>query len=135
MELLFVVALVGIMAAIAVPGYQAMMARAKVRSAVAEIASQIRMARHLAMARRERLIVHFDLGEKSITIRRVDAEGILDVYRYAEKGVIIDEPTAGPDLLFHPSGRSATATTIRLHATQGPLFKLTVSLTGRVVMS
>ena len=135
MELLFVVALVGIMAAIAVPGYQAMMARAKVRSAAAEIASQIRMARHLAMARRERLIVHFDLGEKSITIRRVDAEGILDVYRYAEKGVIIDEPTAGPDLLFHPSGRSATATTIMLYATQGPLFKLTVSLTGRVVMS
>ncbi len=135
MELLFVVALAGIMVAIAVPSYQAMMARAKVRSAAAEIASQIRMARHLAMARRERLVVRFDLGEKSITIRRVDAEGVLDVYRYGEKGVILDEPTAGPDLLFHPSGRSATATTIMLHGTQGPLFKLTVSLTGRVVMS
>lgn len=135
MELLVVVSIVAIIAAIAVPGYQAMMTRAHVRSAAAEIASEIRMARHLAMARRERLVVRFDLGEKVIRICRTDHSEILDVYRYAEKSVIVDEPTAGPELFFHPSGRAATATTITLHDTEGAVWKLTVSLTGRVVMS
>ena len=135
MELLLVVAIFAIMAAIAVPSYQATIAKAQARSAVAEIASEIRMARHLAMTRRERLVVRFDLGEKVIRICRADLEEILDVYRYAEKNVIVDEPTAGLELFFHPSGRAATATTIMLHGTQGAVFKLTVSLTGRVVMS
>lgn len=134
-ELLIVLAIVGIMAAMAVPSYQTMTARAHARSVAAEIASTLRMARQLAMARRERLLVRFDLAGRTVTLQRADAEGVLDVYRYGEKGVAIEEPTAGPEILFHSSGRSASATTIRIQDQQGRQTTVTVSLTGRVVIS
>jgi hypothetical protein len=83
-----------------------MTVRAQARSAAAEIASELRMARQLAMARRERLLVRFDLSERTVTLRRADTETVLDVYRYADKGIALDTPSAGIDLYFHPSGRS-----------------------------
>ena len=132
-ELLTVIAIVGIMAVMAGPSYQAMTARSQARTAAADIASTLRMARQLAMARRERLLVRFDLSEQTVTLRRADAEGLLHVYRYADKGIVLEEPTAGADLFFHPSGRSASATTIVIHDWQGRRTTLTVSLTGRVV--
>lgn len=134
-ELMIVVALVGILAAMAIPSYQGMTARVQVRSAVAEIASTLRMARQLAMAKRERLLVRFDLLEKTISLRQADTEGLLEVYRYGDEGIALDEPTAGPELFFHPSGRSASATTIVIHDAQYRRTTVTVSLTGRVVVS
>ena len=134
-ELLTVLAIMGIMAALAGPSYQAFAARAQARSATVEIASELRLARQLAMARRERLRVVFDREGRTITLRRADAEGILHVYDYAEKGVVVEDPTAGPELLFHPSGRSVTPTTIRVLDSQGRETMFTVSITGRVSIS
>lgn len=134
-ELLIVLAIIGIIAMLAGPSYQTLTARAQARSATAEIASELRLARQLAMARRERLRVIFDRESRTITLRRADAEGILHVYRYAEKGVIVEEPTAGPELLFQPSGRAATPTTIRVRDSQGRETRFTVSITGRVSAS
>jgi type IV fimbrial biogenesis protein FimT len=134
-ELLIVLAITGVMAAMASPTYQMLVARAQARSVAGEVASTLRMARQLAMARRERLLVRFDLAEGTVTLQRADVEGVLDVYRYGEKGVAIEEPTAGPDILFHSSGRSASATTIRIQDRQGRRTTVTVSLTGRVVIS
>lgn len=134
-ELMIVIAIVGIMAVMAGPSYQSMTARAEARSAAAEIASALRMARQLAMARRERLLVRFDLTEHTITLQRADGGVRLDVYRYADKGIVLEEPTAGRDLFFHPSGRSASATSIVIQDRRGRRTTLTVSLTGRVVIS
>ena len=134
-ELLVVLAIMGIIAALAVPSYQTLTARVQARSATAEIASEIRFARQLAMARRERLRVIFDQEGRTIMLRRADAEGIPHVYRYADKGITVEEPTAGPDLLFHPSGRSVTPTTIRVRDSQGRETTFTVSITGRVSVS
>jgi type IV fimbrial biogenesis protein FimT len=133
-ELMGVVTIVGILVAMAVPSYQAMTTRIQTRSAVAEIGSMLRMARQLAMARRERLLVRFDLMEKTLTLRQADTDEILDVYRYDDKGITLDEPTAGAELFFHPSGRSASATTIIIHDRQDRRSTVTVSLTGRVVI-
>lgn len=134
-ELMIVLAILGTMVVMAGPSYRAMMTRAQSKSAAVEIASTLRMARQLAMARRERLLVRFDVSEQSIALRRIENDAVLEVYRYGEKGLTIEEPTAGPDLIFHPSGRAATATTIVLHDQEGRRTTLTVSLTGRVVMS
>jgi type IV fimbrial biogenesis protein FimT len=134
-ELLVVLAIIGIIAVLAVPNYQTLTARVQARSATAEIASELRFARQLAMARRERLRVLFDREGRMITLRRADAEGTLHVYQYADKGVVVEEPTAGPELLFHPSGRSATPTTIRVRDSQGRETTFTVSITGRVSIS
>jgi type IV fimbrial biogenesis protein FimT len=134
-ELLIVLAIMGIMAALAGPSYQTLAVRGQARSATIEIASELRLARQLAMARRERLRVIFDREGRTITLQRADTEGALYVYHYADNGVVVEEPTAGPELLFHPSGRSATPTTIRVRDSQGRETIFTVSITGRVSVS
>lgn len=133
-ELLIVLAIIGIVATMAWPTYQAVMLRNQARNAAAEIASSLRMARHLAMARRERLLVRFDTAQKTITLERADAEGTLNVYRYGDKGITLNLPSVGPDIFFHPSGRSASASTIVLYDGQGRATTLTVSISGRVVI-
>jgi type IV fimbrial biogenesis protein FimT len=134
-ELLTVLTIMGIMAALAGPSYQSIAARVQARSATVEIASELRLARQLAMARRECLRVIFDREGRTITLRRADAEGILHVYAYADKGVVVEEPTSGPELLFYPSGRSVTPATIRVRDSQGRETMFTVSITGRVSVS
>jgi type IV fimbrial biogenesis protein FimT len=134
-ELIIVAAIVSIGAAMAGPTYKSFYTNAEGRTAAAEIASTLRMARHLAMARRERLLVRFDLSERSITVRAEDSGAVLNVYRYVDKGVILEEPTAGLELSFHPSGRSASASTIVLYDADHRRTTITVSLTGRVVGS
>lgn len=134
-ELMVVLAIIGTMVGMAIPSYQEMTTRVQASSGVAEIASMLRMARQLAMARRERLLVRFDLLEKTATLRQADTEGLLEVLRYGDKGITLDEPTGGLDLFFHPSGRSATATSIIIHDREDHRSTVSVSLTGRVVIS
>ncbi len=134
-ELVIVVAILGVVAVMASPAYKSFHIRLQGRTAAAEIASTLRMARHLAMARRERLLIRFDLSEHTMTLRQADAGGLLSVYGYAEKGIVIEEPTAGTDLFFHPSGRSASASTIVIHDRDHRRTTVTISLTGRVVIS
>ncbi len=134
-ELLIVLTIMGILAAMAGPGYQAVAARVQARSVTTEIASELRLARQLAMAKRERLRVIFDQTARTITLQRADVEEILHVYQYADKGVVVEEPTAGPEILFYPSGRAATPTTIRVRDSQGQETAFTVSITGRVSAS
>jgi type IV fimbrial biogenesis protein FimT len=134
-EVLIVTAILGIVAAMTAPAYHSFRARLEVQTAAAEIASTLRMARHLAMARRERLVLRFDISQRMITLRRVDAGTVLNVHHYADKHVDVDEPTGGTDLFFHPSGRSASASTIVIHDHEHRRITITVSLTGRVVIS
>ena len=134
-EFLIVLAITGMMAALAGPSYQAMTARVQARNVTVEIASEFRLARQLAMARRERMRVVFDRASRTIILQRADAEGLLHVYQYGKTGVVVEEPTAGPELLFNPSGRAATPTTIRVRDSQGRETIFTVSITGRVSVS
>jgi type IV fimbrial biogenesis protein FimT len=134
-EIMVVMAIVGIVATMATPAYQNFHTRLQARSATAEIASMLRMARQLAMARRERLMIRFDRSGHNITLREADAGTLLNVYSYADKGIVVDEPTGGPDLFFHASGRSASATTIVIYDRGHRRNTVTVSLTGRVVIS
>jgi type IV fimbrial biogenesis protein FimT len=134
-ELLTVLAITAILIALAGPSYRMMLSRTEARSAATEIASELRMARQLAMAKRERLRVRFNRDQRTITLEQVDSGAVLDRYRYGNKGIAVEEPTAGPEVLFHPSGRSATATTIAILDREGRRTVLTVSLTGRVTLS
>ena len=134
-EVVIVTAIVGIIATLAAPAYQHFHTRLQGRTATAEIASTLRMARHLAMARRERLLIRFDVSQLTLTLRQADAGRVLNVYSYADKGIVVDEPTAGPDLFFHPSGRSASASTIVIHDRDHRRTTITVTVTGRVAIS
>ncbi len=132
MELMVVVAIIGIVAAMGVPNFLALNSHTQARCATEEIASELRLARQLAITYRDRVRVVFDFDQQALVAQFVNGATTHHVYRYGDKGIVIEEPSAGPEILFRPSGRSATATTIQLRNKEGQIQKLTVGITGRV---
>jgi type IV fimbrial biogenesis protein FimT len=84
------------------------------------------------MTYRDRVRIIVDQEQQALTTQFVNSATTHHIYRYGGKGIVIEEPSAGPEILFHPSGRSASATTIELHSLEGQTQQLTVSITGRV---
>ena len=132
MELMVVVAIIGIVATMALPSYSVLNSRTQVRCTTEEIASELRLARQLAMTYRDRVRIIVDLEQQALTTQFVNTETTHHMYHYGGKGIVIEEPSAGLEILFHPSGRSASATTIQLHSLEGQPQQLTVSIMGRV---
>lgn len=132
MELMVVVAIMGIVSALAAPNFLMLNSRTQARCATEEIASELRLARQLAIAHRDRVRIVIDFEQQALIAQFVNSATTHHVYRYGDKGIVIEEPSTGPEILFHPSGRSATATTIQLRSKEGQVRKLTVGITGRV---
>lgn len=132
MELMVVLAIIGIVAMMAVPNYSVPNSRSQIRCTTEEVASELRLARQLAMTYRDRVRIVVDLDRQVLTTQFVNTATTHHAYHYGGKGIVIEEPSAGPEILFHPSGRSASATTIQLHSLEGQTQQLTVSITGRV---
>jgi type IV fimbrial biogenesis protein FimT len=134
MELMVMLAVIGIISALAVPNFLTLNSGVQIHSATEEIASELRLARQLAITHRDRVRITFDFEQQALVAQLVNgSEATLHhVYRYADKGVAVEEPSAGPEILFHPSGRSATATTIHLRNKEGQTQTVTVGITGRV---
>ncbi len=55
-------------------------------------------------------------------------------YEFGRTGTVVDSMSTQPEIVFQPSGRSATATTMVLMHSRAR-HQVTVSLTGRVVVS
>ena len=132
MELMVVVAIIGMVATMALPNYSVLNSRTQVRCATEEIASELRLARQLAMTYQDRVRIIVDLEQQALTTQFVNTATTHHTYHYGGKGIVIEEPSAGLEILFHPSGRSASATTIEFHSLEGQTQQLTVSITGRV---
>lgn len=131
-ELIVVVGIVGLVASMAIPNFMVLHSRAQVRCVAEEIASELRLAKQLALTTRDRVRIVIDMDRQELVTEFVTRGTTHHVYSYRGKGLVIEEPSAGPAIVFHPSGRSATATTIPLHSLEGPTQALTVSITGRV---
>lgn len=132
LELTVTLAVIGLVSALAIPSFTSLQSRMQIRCATEEIASELRVARQLAMTHRDRVRLSFDFEQRVLVAQFVDGGRTHHVYRYGDKGIVVEEPSAGPEILFHPSGRSATGTTIRLQGRDGRSATLTISLTGRV---
>jgi type IV fimbrial biogenesis protein FimT len=132
MELMVVVAIIGMVATMALPNYSVLNSRTQVRCTTEEIASELRLARQLAMTYQDRVRIIVDREQQALTTQFINTATTHHTYHYGGKGIVIEEPSAGPEILFHPSGRSASATTIELHSLEGQTQQLTVSIMGRV---
>ncbi len=135
-ELLVVVAIIGLATVWGGESFLALAARQQEKAVMAEIAAELRVARQLAIGRRERVRVVFDLGSASMRTERADVSGHrLRAYQYGGKGTVVEGLSGGTQILFHPSGRSASPTTIVLRGRSGARRSITVGITGRVVLS
>lgn len=133
-ETLISLAIVGLVSALAVPNLMALNARIEADTFAKQISSELRWARQWAISKQDRVRLVFDQDRQAI-VAQVGSDRVQHhLLSYQQKGVEIDEPSAGPDVVFHPSGRSATATTIQFRNRQGHTRAITVSLTGRVSM-
>lgn len=134
-ETLVVLAIAGLAAVMALPNFLNLSSRAQVQTATEELASELRLARQLALTTRDRVRLVFDLEGRTIAAQFVNSGRTHHTYRYDDRGIVLERPSAGTEIVFHPSGRSATATTIQLRGKEGQVRKVTVSLTGRVAVS
>jgi len=133
-ELLVTVSIVGIMSGLALPNLNTLKNNVQTDLFAKEIASELRWARQWAISKQDRVRLVFDQERQAIVAQIGTARVPHHQLSYQHKGLEIDEPSAGPDVVFHPSGRSATATTIQFRNGQGRAHMITVSLTGRVVI-
>lgn len=135
-ELCVVLAVVAVVMGMSVPGWAALVAKHRHRATVTEIASELRMARQLAMARHERVRVVVSLEQAELRTECMDCEQpALRRYEFGRTGTVVDSMSTRPEIVFQPSGRSATATTLVLVDPRRVTHQVTVSLTGRVVVS
>ena len=94
------------------------------------------MARQLAMARHERIRVVVNAEQSELRTECVDCgAGSLRRYEFAHRGTAIESMSTNPEIMFQPSGRSATATTMVLIDGLKAIHHVTVSITGRVAQS
>lgn len=135
-ELCTVLAIVAIVIGVSVPGWSGLIAKHRQRAVVTEIASELRMARQLAMARHERIRVVVNAAQSELRTECVDCDTIvLRRYAFAHTGTVVDSMSTRPEIFFQSSGRSATATTMVLIDSSRVSHQVTVSITGRVSLS
>ncbi len=136
MELLVVIAVIGVATVWGGESFLALTARQQEKAAVAEIAAELRLARQLAIGRRERVRVVFDPEGASLRTELANGSGrLLRTYRYDGRRTVIERLSGGTQIMFHPNGRSASPTTIVLLGQSGKRRTITVSITGRVALS
>jgi len=134
-EVVLAVCLIAFVAALGIEGFGGVVARSKGRAAAVELAGELRAARSHATMRRETVRVSFEEERATINTESTDTAGsLLRQLDFKERGVMIEHLSAGPSILFYPSGRVATPTTITLQNRRGERWLLTVSISGRVTI-
>lgn len=134
-EIMVVVGVIGLVVAFGVEGLGAMLARSQGRAAATELAGELRAARTHAMLRRERVRVLFETENSTVRVELADQPGgLLRSLSFREKGVTVEDVSNGPSILFQPSGRTASPSTVTLRNRTGSRWLLTVTITGRVTI-
>ncbi len=136
MELMVVIVLIGVATVWGGESFLALATRQQEKAAVAEMAAELRFARQLAIGHRKRVRVVFDPGSATLRTELADGSGgLLRMYRDDSRRTEIERLSGGTQIMFYPSGRSASPTTIVLRGRSGERRTITVSITGRVALS
>lgn len=132
-EIVMVMALVLVMTAFTGAGLMAATAKQRGRVVATDLANELRAARYLAIMRREPIRVVLEPGTATMRVESARTPGQkIREYDFREKGLTIERLSSGTDILFQPSGRAASPSTITLTNHQQERWQLTVSLIGRV---
>ena len=100
---------------------------------MAATAKQLRAARYLAIMQRDRVRVVLKPGATTMRVETAETPGrLIREYDFSAQGVTVERLSNGADIVFHPSGRAASPTTITLKNRQQERWQLTISLVGRV---
>ena len=138
MEIMTVIAVVGILSAIAIPNFFAWRESAKLRGATQDLMSDLSMARMHAIKTGEVVKVLFANDGYTIFIDdndddAVDAgEDVLRGKKYSP-GVVMDAATFSSDkTTFHRSGAVSPAGSVTLDRGSGQKMKIIVNMVGRI---
>lgn len=134
-ELLSVVTILAILGAMSGPPWLSLAARQESWSVTRAIAGELRLGRQLAMSRHARVRVVIDMDKRAIRTELVNGAAPLRLYEFAERRTVVESLSNGAEILFHPSGRSATANTIVLRDRQDNKRTITIGITGKVTIS
>lgn len=133
MEIVMVLAVVAVLMVLTGAGLMAATARQQGRVVATDLANELRVARYLAIMRRERIRVMLEPGAMTMRIETAEAPGrTIREYDFHGKGVTVEHLSSSAGIMFHPSGRAASPTTVTLKNRQQERWQLTVSLIGRV---
>ncbi len=118
-ELMTIVVLIGIIAAMAMPEFGATMSRLKFRNSARQMLSKLRLARSNAISNKQQFGVHFDQSTRTMTVfqdninpaafRFETGDSAVSVDTLPEDFVAIYPAFGGSDVVYRPNG-SASAT-------------------------
>jgi type II secretion system protein H len=137
-ELIIVFAIIGIMAAVAVPNLVQWAETNRVHLAAREVAADLQLARLRAITLNTRLRVNFDLLQETYKFERATGlgtwqdEGTFKDLRILHSGVEI--LSVSEEVIFQPPGTAQKFASIILRNAQGVQKKITISFAGRVAI-
>ncbi|MFQ5993096.1 MAG: GspH/FimT family pseudopilin [Nitrospiraceae bacterium] len=133
MELVLVIATVGMVLALTGESVGTLIMRYQSQTVAAELVAELQATRLFAMTHRVRVRVLLAPDTARMKAELADPPGtLIREYDFERRGVVVHELTNGPALMFYPSGRSASPSTITLRNAIGRIKQVAVSITGRV---
>lgn len=135
LELTTVMAVTAVTVALAVPDVAAMATRYREQAVVTELAGELRTARTLAITQASRIRAVIDEDGRSLSLEREGEQAApMRRFDFRGRGLSIDGAGEGIKVWFYPSGRTASATTLTLRGESRKVWRLTVSMAGRVTV-
>lgn len=135
-ECSMVLAIAGLLVALAIPQFGVMVTRYREQAVVTEFASELRTARLSALARRETVEVALagsrDQLEHSVT---TSVPTTIRHYDFSGRGVTVTGWPSTGVVRFYASGRTASPQRLILQGSAERRWTVTVSITGRVHVS
>ena len=137
-EVMIVVALIGIVATIAVPNFQNYVRNRNLKTAAQEISSEFFVTRQRALAESRNYRLVFDVGNNRYTTEEETAPGTWTVRQTkqvaasaaANDGIVIDAATE-TTFNFQPRGTISSPGTIRIKNSIHSVANITVNFAGR----
>ncbi len=130
------VVIVGLTMALAIPELASAGTRYRQQAVIAEVASELRTARLLAMTRHQRMDVTFGEQGDQLEVASGDPTArVVRRYDFRGRGVVVEGEPEDRSVWFHPTGRVASPIRLLLKGANRRQWTVTVSLTGRVTVS